>query len=70
MRLFFLALLTTLIVPLAAHAQAPKPVEVINEALAVEVLNLPEVQTVEVWTPRGPKSICRTAGASDLRLDP
>ena len=39
MRLFLSALLTTLIVPLAAYAQAPKQVEVINDPLAVEVVN-------------------------------
>ncbi len=31
MRLFLSALVTALIVPLAAHAQAPKRVEVIND---------------------------------------
>jgi len=39
MRLFLSALVTALIVPLAAHSQAPKPVEVINDPLAVEVVN-------------------------------
>ena len=39
MRLFLTILLTALIVPLAAHAQAPKQVEVINDPLAVEVVN-------------------------------
>ncbi len=39
MRLFLSTLLTALIVPLAAHAQAPKKVEVINDPLAVEVVN-------------------------------
>jgi len=39
MRLFLSTLLTALIVPLAAHAQAPKQVEVINDPLAVEVVN-------------------------------
>ena len=39
MRLFLSTLLAALIVPLAAHAQAPKQVEVINDPLAVEVVN-------------------------------
>ena len=39
MRLFLFVLLTALIVPFAAYAQAPKPVEVINDPLAVEVVN-------------------------------
>ncbi len=39
MRLFLSALVTALVVPLAAHAQAPKQVEVINDPLAVEVVN-------------------------------
>ena len=39
MRLFFSSLLATMIVPLAANAQAPKQVEVINDPLAVEVVN-------------------------------
>jgi hypothetical protein len=39
MRRFLSALVTALIVPLAAHAQAPKPVEVINDPLEVEVVN-------------------------------
>ena len=39
MRLFLSALVTALIVPLTAHAQAPKQVEVINDPLAVEVVN-------------------------------
>ena len=41
MRLFQSALVTALIVPLAANAQAPKQVEVINDPLAVEVVNPP-----------------------------
>ena len=36
------------LVPLAASAQAPKSVEVINDPLAVEVTNLPAVQDVNV----------------------
>ena len=40
MRLFFSTLLTALFVPLAAYAQAPKQVEVINQPIAVEVRNV------------------------------
>jgi hypothetical protein len=36
------------LVPLAAYAQAPKRVEVINDPLVVEVTNLPAVQDVNV----------------------
>ena len=39
MRLFLSILVTALTVPLAAYAQAPKQVEVINDPLAVEVVN-------------------------------
>ena len=39
MRLFLSSLVSALIVPLAAYAQAPKLVEVINDPLAVEVVN-------------------------------
>lgn len=40
MHLFLSVLLTALIVPLAAHAQAaPKQVEVVNDPLVVEVVN-------------------------------
>ncbi len=39
MRLFLSILVTALIIPLTAHAQAPKKVEVINLPLAVEVVN-------------------------------
>jgi len=39
MRSFLLVLVSALIVPLAAYAQVPKQVEVINDPLAVEVIN-------------------------------
>ena len=39
MRLFLSTLLTAMILPVAAYAQAPKQVEVINDPLAVEVVN-------------------------------
>lgn len=41
MRPFLSVLVTALIVPLAAYAQAPKQVEVINDPLSVEVVNPP-----------------------------
>jgi hypothetical protein len=59
MRLFLSALVTALIVPLAAYAQAPKQVEVVNDSLAVEVVN-PQVEVtneplaVEVVNPAPP----------------
>ncbi len=42
--------------PISAYSQTTKLVEVSNESLAVEVLNLPEVQTVEVLNPSPPVS--------------
>jgi len=53
-RLFLLFLITALIVPLAAYAQPPKQVEVINEPLAVEVTNpisIVEPVAVEIAEP-------------------
>jgi hypothetical protein len=46
--MFISALIAALLVPLAAHAQAPKQVEVINDPLVVEVTNLPPVQDVNI----------------------
>ena len=47
MRFFLAAALVALLVPLAARAQAPKPVEVINDPLAVEIVNpAPQVSRV------------------------
>jgi hypothetical protein len=54
MRLFLSALVTALLVPLAAYAQAPKPVEVINPVLAVEVttpIAIVEPVAVEIAEP-------------------
>ena len=48
MHLFLSILVTALVIPLTAHAQAPKRVEVINDPLAVEVTNLPSVQDVNI----------------------
>ncbi len=39
MRLFLSVLVTALIVPLAAYAQAIKQVEIVNDPLAVEIVN-------------------------------
>jgi hypothetical protein len=54
MRLFLSALVTALIVPFAAQAQAPKQVEVINDPLAVEVttpIAIVEPVAVEITEP-------------------
>ena len=54
MRLFLSILITALIIPLAAYAQAPKPVEVINDPLAVEVttpIAIVEPVVVEITEP-------------------
>jgi hypothetical protein len=65
MRLFLSALVTALIIPLVAYAQAPKKVEVINDPLAVEVttpiaiiepvaVDITEPLAVEVVNPAPP----------------
>ncbi len=54
MRLFLSVLVSALIVPLAAQAQAPKQVEVINAPLAVEVttpIAIVEPVAVEITEP-------------------
>ena len=54
MHLFLSILVIALTVPFAAHAQAPKPVEVINNPLAVEVttpITIVEPVAVEITEP-------------------
>jgi hypothetical protein len=75
MRLFLSVLVTALIVPLAAYAQAPKQIEVINDPLVVEVTNLPPVQdvtgTVEVTNLPTPMAAARyqLVGFTSLTFD-
>jgi hypothetical protein len=54
MHLFLSVLVTALIVPLAAYAQAPKQVEVVNDPLPVEVttpIAIVEPVAVEITEP-------------------
>jgi hypothetical protein len=49
MRLFLWAPITALIVPLAAYAEAPKPVEVIDDRFAVEYVDSTPPSPPERW---------------------